>query len=386
MLTLPTLLLLACSPPTRTRVEPSFVNVAITSGALGTEASPLAFSPDPVSYGVTVTTSDVNGADYPFNGDLNLRVRPGKFSEDPVITLVEGTWSGTVRFEDSFGPTRIWATDEGDRDEDSTRTPTFAAGVSPAIYFDRPTISEMQTSDDIETNQLDGEFAELRVADRRVVVIARDASGFWASDLLDSPGSGNSVYVYTFNRPDADYAVGAQLSMLNGIDQEYLASTQFSWPVLEAAGPSFDVPPAVELSGCEDQPMEGLEGSRVVVTGGTIPDTFVEGSPEYQDFLDYAQWPLSYGDCTVYVESGSTAQNFLPTEHVGETIGSVSGMLKQVFTSWVLVVVDEADIASGPRPPPATAAEANVKAKPQSKSTKNARSSTSRRHYYPEFK
>jgi hypothetical protein len=384
MLTLPTLLLLACSSTTRTRVEPSFVNVAITSGSLGTEASPLAFSPDPVSYGLTVTTSDVNGEDYAFNGDLNLRVRPGKFSEDPVITLVDGTWSGTIHFEDSFGPTRIWATDEGDRDEDSTRVPTFAAGVSPTIYFDHPTISEMQTSEDIETNQLDGEFAELRVADRRVVVTARDASGFWASDLLDAPGSGNSVYVYTFNRPGDDYAVGAQLSLLNGIDQEYLASTQFSWPVLEATTATFDVPAAVELSGCDDQTMEGLEGSRVVVTGGKIPDTFVEGSAEYQDFLDYAQWPLSYGSCTVYVESGSTAQDFFPTEHVGETIGSVSGMLKQVFSIWVLVVVDEADIASGPNPPPA--AKSRTPAKSPTKSNTKLRSSDSRRHYYPEFK
>lgn len=364
-----TLLLLACSTPTRTRVEPSFVHVTITSGAVGSPESPLPFSSEPQTWGLTVTTGDVNDAPYAFNGDLTLSVRPGKMSADPVITLVDGTWSGNITFEDGFGPTRIWATDQGDRDEDSTRTPSFAAGVSEAISFALPTIAEMQATDDIETNQLAGEFAELRVSDRRVVVTARDAAGFWASDLLDAPGSGNSVYVYTFNRPDDDYAVGAQLGTLNGINQEYLASTQLSWPVLTGTGASFDPPAAVELTACDDTTMEGLEGARVVVTGGTIPDTFVEGSVDYQDFLDYGQWPLSYGSCTVYVESSLTAQDFFPTEQAGQTIGSVSGMLKQIFSSWVIVVVDGADIASGPHPPPA-----RTRAHPPS-----------RHHYYPEF-
>lgn len=368
------LLALACSNPARVRVEPSFVNVELTSGATGTQEAPLAFTADPVTYGLTVTTSDVNGDAYKFNGDLNLSVRPGRFSEDPVITLVDGAWSGDIHFEDGFGPTRIWATDLGDRDTSSGRTPSFSAGVSEAIYFDYPTIAEMQATDDIETNQLEGEFAELRVADRQVIVIARDAAGFWATDLADPAGSGNYVYVYTFSRPDDSLSLGAQLTQLNGIDQEYLASTQLSYPTVSVTGSVFDVPAANELSGCDDAQMELLEGSRVSVTGGQIPTTFTTDSEDYADFLAYGQWPLSYGSCTVYVESGSTAQDFFPTEHVGETIGSVSGMLKEIFSMWVIVVIDGADIASGPPAPPKRPPPAVKTAK------------TDGHQYYPELK
>lgn len=364
---------LGCSTPTRVRVEPSFVDVAITSGDLGTEDAPVAFESEPVTYGITVSTSDVNGAAYAFNGDLTLQVRPGKLSQDDVITLVDGSWSGTVQFEDGFGPTRIWATDEGDRDDSSTREPSWAAGVSDAIHFAYPTIAEMQATDDVETNQLAGEFAELDIADREVIVIARDAAGFWAQDLADPPGSGASLYVYTFSRPDDSLAIGAQLSMLNGIDQEYLASTQFSYPTTAVTGATFDVPEAVELSGCDDADMELLEGARVSVTNGQIPSTFTTDSDDYQDYLDYGQWPLSYGDCTIYVESGSTAPDFYPTEHVGETIGYATGMVKEIYSKWVMVVVDEADIAAGPVPPPA--------ATPAPKTSKS-----SRHQYYPEFR
>ncbi len=366
--------LLGCSTPARVRVEPSFVNVAITSGSVGTQDAPLAFSGSPLTYGLTVTTSDVNGDAYAFNGDLNLSVRPGSFTDDPVITLVDGTWSGNIQFKDGFGPTRVWATDQGDRDTSSGRVPSFAAGVSEAIYFAYPTIAEMQATDDVQTNQLEGEFAELRVADRQVVVIARDAAGFWASDLADAPGSGNYIYVYTFSRPDDSLTLGAQLSELNGINQEYLASTQLSYPTLGVTGATFDVPPANELTGCDDAQMELLEGSRVSVTNGQIPSTFTPDSLDYADFLTYGQWPLTYGSCTVYVESGSTAQDFFPTEHVGETIGSVSGMLKEIFSMWVIVVIDGADIASGPPAPPRH-------------STPAVKTARSRGHqYYPEFK
>ncbi len=346
--------LAACTPGTRERIEPSFISVAITSGSTGTAEEPQAFNSEPVSYGITVSTSDVNGAAYAFNGDLNLTVRPGKFSEDPIITLSDGTWSGNVSFEDGFGPTRIWATDEGDRDEDSTRVPSFAAGVSEAIYFAYPTISEMQATDDPETNQLANEFAELRVSDREVIVIARDPAGFWAQDIADDVGTGNSVFVYTFNRPDDEYEVGAQLTQLNGINQEYLASTQLSYPTLGVTGAIYDAPAAVELTTCDEAELELLEASRVVVTGGVVPDTFTPESEDYLDYETYGQWPLAYGDCTVYVESGSTAQDFLPTEYVGQTLGSVSGMLKQIYSKWVMVIVDEADIAAGPTPPPQT--------------------------------
>lgn len=356
-----TLLLLACHPgvlPTE-RIEPSFIEVELGASATGSSAeAPLPFSIDTVELPVTVRTLDVNGDPTPFDGDLTVKVRPGKIDQDPFVAVTGGEWSGTVKLRAAFGPTRIWFTDEGDKDADSGRAPSFAAGVTDAVHYAKPTIAELQTTDDIETNQLAGEFAMVRVEDRAVVVTARDAAGLWVADTADAPGSGNGLYVYTFSKPDDALAVGAKIVLLTGIDQEYLASTQLSYPTIETDGTTLEVPEAVELTGCEDLEMEGLEASRVRVSGGSISADFVPGSEDYADYETYGQWPLSYGDgCTVYVETGGTAPDFYAPDHAGETLAFVEGFVKQIFDKWVLVVVDAADVggAQGPSAPPLSA-------------------------------
>ncbi len=346
------LLLAACTPQgTRERVEPAFIEVSLEGFAPGSREEPLPFTTTPLDVPVTLRTLDVNGEPYAFAGDLKPKVRPGVLESEPWITVEGGEWSGTVSIRNSFGPTRVWFTDEGDKDEDSGRAASWGAGVTEEIWFASPTIAEMQETDDIETNQLAGEFATLRVADRQVVVTAREAAGLWVTDISDAPGTYNGLYVYTFSRPDDAYAVGTRVTLLTGINQEYLASTQLSFPTMESDGTTLEVPEAFELTGCEDAAMEGLEGSRVRISDGEIPSTFVEGSEDYVDFLDFGQWPLSFGSCTVYVESGSTAPDFAPTERAGQVVPRVEGMVKQIFDKWVIVVVDAEDIeasASGP--------------------------------------
>ncbi|MDP2315569.1 MAG: hypothetical protein Q8P41_21905 [Pseudomonadota bacterium] len=342
------LFLLACSAYTpKERVEPAFIEVSLDGFAAGSREAPLPFTIDAFDVPITVRTLDVNGAPYAFEGDLKPKVRPGVLESEPWISISGGEWSGSVSIRNGFGPTRIWLTDEGDKDEDSGRAASWGAGVSEAIWFESPTIAGFQTTDDPETNQLAGEFATIRVADRQVVVTAREAAGFWVTDIMDAPGTYNSVYVYTFSRPDDAYAVGARVTLLTGIDQEYLASTQLSFPTLETDGTTLEVPAAFELTSCGDDEMEGLEGSRVRVSDGEIADTFVEGGVDYEDFLTYGQWPLSFGSCTVYVESGSTALEFDPSAYAGQVIPGVEGMVKQIFGKWVLVVVDAEDIETG---------------------------------------
>lgn len=349
------LLLAACTLPTpRERVEPAFIQVDLGTFEPGSREAPLPFSTTALEVPITVRTLDVNGQPYTFDGDLKPKVRPGVLESDPWITLSGGEWTGTVAVRNAFGPTRIWFTDEGDKDEDSGRTASWGAGVSDELWFASPTIAEMQRTDDIESNQLDGEFATLRVADRQVVVTAREAAGMWVTDVSDAPGAYNGLYVYTFSRPDPAFAVGTRVILLTGINQEYLASTQLSFPTVEADGTTLDVPAAVELAACDDTTMEGLEASRVRISDGQIPASFVEGTEEYADFQQYGQWPLAYGSCTVYVESGNTAPDFAPTERAGQTLPRVEGMLKQIFDKWVVVVVDADDIeagASGPATP-----------------------------------
>lgn len=329
------------------RVEPSFIEVELGEGvAASTPEEPLAFSTTAVEVPVTVRTLDVNGDPSPFDGDLTVKVRPGKLEQDPFVRVEGGEWTGTVSLRSAFGPTRIWFTDEGDKDDDSGREASWAVGVTEPLHYAKPTIAELQSTDDIETNQLAGEFAMVRVEDREVVVTARDAAGLWVADDLDAAGSGNGLYVYTFSKPADELVVGARISLLTGIDQEYLASTQLSYPTIETDGTTLPVPDAFELTACDDDfAMEGLEASRVRVSGGVLSADFAPGSEDYADFETYGQWPLSFGDgCAVYVEAGGSAPDFWAPDHAGETFPFVEGFLKQIFDKWVLVVVDAGDI------------------------------------------
>lgn len=347
------LLLLACTiTETRERIEPSFVSVTLDTTETGTQDAPIPFSSAPVSVGLSLQTLDVHQQPYAFNGQMTVSVRPAILDSDPRVTVVDGKWSGTVQFHSAFGSTRVWFTD--DLPSDDRVTPGYGTGVSDELWYRWPTIAEMQTTDDHETNQLDHEFAELRMDDRQVVVTATDSAGFWVTDLADPAGSYNNLYVYTFNKPDDDIAVGVQIVQMGGINQEYLASTQLSNPVYAVGTATLTPYPAIELddtTACDNDAMERLEGAQVRASNSSIPSTFTEDSEDYQDYLDYGQWPIAVGSCTIYAESGSTAPDFHPDEHAGETFTYVEGMLKEVYGKWVLVVLQPEQIMQPAGPP-----------------------------------
>ena len=161
------LLFLACTAQTTpaARVEPTFIEVTLGTEATGSAETPLPFSATPVTIPVSLQTLDRDGSPYALDGKLSLKVRTGNLDQDDSITVAGGKWSDTVSFKNGFGPVRIWAVDDGAADPD--RTPSQAAGVSGELYFALPTIAEMQMNEDHETNNLEGEFAELRVLERR---------------------------------------------------------------------------------------------------------------------------------------------------------------------------------------------------------------------------
>jgi hypothetical protein len=341
------LVLAACSAiATRDRVEPSFVSVKLGAFDPGTAEAPLPFSSAGTSVPLTVETLDVGGARYAHSGPLSVSVRPGIVVDPPSVDIVDGAWSGVVTVKNTFGPARIWFSEE---DTTDGRLASFAVGVTDALHFQFPTIAELQAHPDHETNHLDREYAEIRVDDREVVVTARDAAGFWAADLADAGAGYSGIFVYTFQEPDDALVVGAKLTRLDGIDQEYLASTQLSFPTVQTDGTILDVPAAVLIDGttaCDDDAMEKREATRVRVEGVTIPATFVPGSAEYSDYESYGQWPIAVGSCTMYAESASTVPDFHPTEHVGATLAHVEGMLKEVYGKWILVVLESTAIGT----------------------------------------
>lgn len=354
------LLLTACSDDTVTapRPEPSFVYVEMTAGEAGTIDSPLPFSSTAQSRTFRVTAMDRDGNPYAVDADLTVDVRPGKLEARPWVRMEGGVWEGEVTFRNGYGPTRVWFSDLGDLDETSTRVPGFATGVSEPLYFALPTLGEMNATDDHETSQLDREFAELRSVDRDIRVTAVGTNGFWVTDLADAPGSFNYLFVYTFQRPDDAVQVGARLSLLTGAAQEYLATTQISFPNYEVspdAPATMPDPISLTRDMCgQDLTLEGIENGLVRIEGGVIPTAFTPGSPEYDDYLEYGQWPvrLDAGDsCSFYVNSGLALPDYTPV--AGQSLPSITGLLSEIWGMWILTPRDAADVDLGASGPPA---------------------------------
>jgi hypothetical protein len=336
------------------RVEPSFVVVEM-SGETGSEADPLAFSSTTISRSISVTTLDSDAEPYPYSGELTVRVRPGKLESAQTITMSDGIWGGEVSLSSGYGPTRIWV---GDEREDSS----YATGVSETLHFAIPTLSELNDHEDTETNHLDGEFAEIRLEDREVVVTAVGTDGFWATDQtsLDVkgalPGNFASIYVYVFGKPEG-VSVGSRLTRLNGNDQEYLGTTQLSFPVYEVEeGSQYTVYDPIAIDGdtlCTDRAMEAVESAIVSIPGGTISSGFTESSEDYSDYLQYGQWPISLDGCEFYVDTSGA--DFTPS--AGMEVTEIEGIVSQVFSKWVIQVTGSDDISSAAsrpisRPPP----------------------------------
>ena len=347
------LTLLACTEEsTQQRVEPTFV-VVTTDAVLGSEESPIPFSDEPISQTFTVTTLDLNADPYPFTGDLLVKVRPGTLEMEPWISVVDGTWTGDITYSVPFGPSRVWFTDEGDKDASLGREPSWSTGVSEVFHYAFPTVSEMNNHDDPETNHLDGEFAELRIEDRNVVVTVVGTDGFWITDL-DSledkalpTGGYASLFIYTFSKPES-VVVGSQLLSLNGNNQEYLGTTQFSFPTYSVAeDTTLAVPPAISVGDetlCDEFAMEPLESSLVEVSGATIPADFTSGSEDYEDYIAYNQWPATIGDCTFYVDSSGSQAVFDPGANPGATLSTIRGLVNQVWGKKIIIVTEPDDL------------------------------------------
>ena len=310
------------------RVEPSFIYVELLEDETGSAEAPLPFSSEVSELQVRVTTLDINGEPYTaFNGDLTLDFRPGDVEQDPKVDL-------------------------GDKDVESGRTASFATGVSDPIYYQLPTVGEMNRHHDHETNQLAGEFAELRAEDRDMRVANVGANGFWVLDLMDEPGSHASMFIYTFSAPDADVQLGRRLTLLTGNNQEYLATTQLSFPhyeISDEAAVDMPGPAVLDWDWCGNNDiLEGYEGAVVRVESAMVPSTFVAGSEEYTDYVEYGQWPIvqqdGSGDCTFYVENGTTVPDLFPTDHVGEPLDYVQGMLTEIWGPWIVMIRDSDDV------------------------------------------
>jgi len=340
----------AMIPPVH--LEPSFIQVSLGDNqATGSQEEPLSFSSEEQMVALSIETLDRNGDPIDFEGTLQLNVRPGSLTGSPYVSVSGGQWSGQVGIKNGFGPTRVWFTENAALG--SENEPTYATGVSDPLYFAIPTLGEMNRIDDHESNQLEKEFAEIRAVDRDIRITTVGTNGFWATDMQDEAGEHNSIFVYTFSKPDHDVQVGRRLSLLTGNNQEYLATTQISFPTLEVTDePAMDMPEPTELPvnlcGATDT-LEGYESALVTLKNVQIPDGFGTdlSDEDYEDYINYGQWPVAHttGGCKWYISSTIPCPNFTPSD--GLALAEVTGMLSEVWDKWILTIRSPEDLPTG---------------------------------------
>jgi len=316
----------------------------------GSQEAPLPFSSDVTEVTIIAETLDHNGDHWDYNGNLTVETRPAKLEGSPWAEIVDGRWEGTVSIRNGYGPTRIWLSDKGEMSP-ADYEPTWATGVSDPLYFEFPTIGEMNRTDDPETNHLDGEFAELRIEDRSVIVTAVGTNGFWVSDTMDAQGEHNSLFIYSFSAPGEEIELGKRLTLLTGANQEYLATTQLSFPTFDVADEPAITPPAasnIEDHCGDEMLLEGYESAVVTVSGSSVPSGFGTdpNDEDYTDYLDYGQWPITLSNgCTLYVDSSVPCPGFRPTDSLA--LSNVSGLLNQVWDKWIILIRDGDDLPAG---------------------------------------
>jgi len=390
--------LLSCSNLNngKDRLEPTFIEVsgALIEATAEDSSTPAEYTNSGRSMTLSGSALDRNAEPYSYDGWVEISARPGRIASLDGGLSVEDKWGDThwylqanqgqiettVEVASAFGDTRLWITATADPTDD-TSVGSLATGVTEPISIHLPTIQQLQDVSEIDddephtTSPLFGEFVTVRTSDRQVVVTELDTKGFWVSDLghIDDPPATVSdayrgLFVYTFNAPE-NIAIGDRLELLGGGVQEYIGTTQLSFPIYQAMDDEqLPVPGSAVLnsdsvtaeSACQDNNkpnhsfLETLESSLVTVTEGTIPEDFQEmppgqdSHPDFASFLEYGQWPIVLDSgCTMQVVSNIAVPQFDPVENAGQRIGPISGMLKFVEAGgdrWVIQVVNSDDM------------------------------------------
>lgn len=253
---------------------------------------------------VDVTAIGRDGLPFPYRGPVSLRVTPGRLrGPGPVLVMENGKLTDVeVHLTRGIGKTHIWFEEDGvlprladygqcndgiDNDDngfidladagcegaaDDLEAPvSLATGVSPTIYFDNPTIRDIQLTDQISTSPLVGK--QVQVTSGNLIVTNVIANGFYVIDLDDQHVDRlyNGLFVFTFSKPEGiDY--GDKLCGFSGALDEFVGMTQIEFPSFIAYYPGNPL--------CEG--FEGLDPSAQIPEPYKLTDLlvseFVSGS------------------------------------------------------------------------------------------------------------
>ena len=238
--------------------------------------------------------------------------------EDAVgrnLLLAGGKGTGTVELTAVYGPSRLWVDDlgyipakpgtkpvcsnglddNGDAlvdfpadpgcafaDDDSEEGGTYAAGVSNAVEYALPKLSDVQGNG--PATPYPYESIEINTSSPQDLVVTRVASdGFYVTDVnaAETANGYNHIFAFNFSTP-AKMRVCDRLTYLSGTINEFFGFTELSFP-------SFKLDPLLEGQTCTKVPkpnlidatklknaaeMEKIESSLVRIEGYRVSANF----------------------------------------------------------------------------------------------------------------
>jgi hypothetical protein len=293
---------------------------------------PLQSAPLPVNIGerdeewqVSIEAVGPDGNPVPFDGYVRFSVKPGAVSAVESSTgersgrnlrLVGGKADARVLVTAMHGPARLWVEDMGyvpapegqtpacsngvndDPDEDpftdfpndpgcayaddDTETSgTFAAGVSQEIFYQYPSLRDLQGVG--SKTPFSYEALQVLATDPNEVIVTRLArDGFYVTDIGDPTQEFNHLFVFSFSTP-ANMRVCDRVTFLSGTVVEFFGFTELTFPsfrvdpLFEGEEANCRVPPSIVLEPeivSDALEMEKVESALVRLENYKIVDKF----------------------------------------------------------------------------------------------------------------
>jgi hypothetical protein len=411
--------LAGCTEPGALQTGASTFRVVVTSvngGALPVSDAPLPANKGDVeeTWGFEIEARTAYGEPIAMNGEVRLTVEPGVVIEvagegakGRNIPLVDGKAKGTAKLTAVYGAARLWVEDLGyvpvslsDKpkcadgidnngnglidfpadpgcafaDDDNEDVGTFAAGISPPVFYELPRISDIQGNG--STTPYPYEAVEINTVGAKPLVVTRVANdGFYVTDLSEQAQGYNHIFAFNFNTPPG-MRVCDRVTFLSGTVVEFFGFTELSFPSFRLEYPSdtgndCEMPMPVLLDSMQildPVTMEKYESALVRIEGFRIgkhfgPKTVVNLKPDEEhsncdlngdgqvDFenasegqcadncaadVECTEW-TSYsargnykvfkGSTQIQIQTG-TAAEFDPPGHKGEELAAVTGTLR----------------------------------------------------------
>ena len=260
-----------------------------------------------------------------FDGVVRLSSRPGAISrvvgEGAVgrnIRIIGGKVAGSVELTAVYGPARLWAEDLGYvpakpgkkpacsngtdddsdisvdfpadpgcafADDDSEEGGTYAAGVSNAVSYALPRVSDVQGHGPATPYPYEG--IEINSAEPQRLIVTRVASdGFYVTDIADVDANGkssgyNHLFAFNFSTP-AGMRVCDHVTYLSGTVNEFFGFTELNFPSYKLDYPVdgkglCEVPEPTLISAAtlaDSVEMEKIESSLVRIVGYHVAANF----------------------------------------------------------------------------------------------------------------